>query len=168
MVSCIAKRPDPASLRMLEIGAGSGAFAEALRLVMPIARIIGLDNLFEVREAGEHDRPGAGEHRKAISALSPNCVGVASATGWNNHIPVAGFARAFGILEPGEWFIFHVKPNDPDPECAALVRWIEDKIHEGRMSSARRGKLFRRYSVNGERIDYDYMIGRKTTTAGNR
>ncbi|ESZ04825.1 hypothetical protein X735_32395 [Mesorhizobium sp. L2C085B000] len=167
-------RVDPSALRVLEVGAGSGAFAEAVRLAMPIGRMVGLDIIEQARVAADRDRPGiydgyivadlcalSSEAKAEIASLSPNCVGVASATGWNNHIPVAGFERAFSVLEPGGWFIFHVKPNDPDPECVALLQWIEAKVKTSYIVDSKRGKIFHRMSVHGERIYYDYVIGRK-------
>ncbi|RWD58094.1 MAG: class I SAM-dependent methyltransferase [Mesorhizobium sp.] len=167
-------RADPSTLRVLEVGAGSGAFAEAVRLAMPIGRMVGLDIIEEARVAAERDRPGiydgyivadlcalSWEAEAEIASLSPNCVGVASATGWNNHIPVAGFERAFSVLEPGGWFIFHVKPNDPDPECVALLQWIEAKVKTSYIVDSKRGRIFHRMSVNGEKIYYDYVVGRK-------
>lgn len=174
-----AAAPDAApdadnEIRMLEVGAGSGAFASALHHELPAIRILGLDIIEEARLAAQRDRPGAyeaylvadlcnmsEEAEARVTALAPNCVGVASATGWGNHIPVAGFEQAFAYLQPKGWFIFHVKPNDPDPECVALVEWIEAKLRNGEIVDSESDKIFHRYGVTGEEIYYDYVIGRK-------
>lgn len=171
---------DPNTLRMLEIGAGSGAFAEALRREMPVGRIVGLDIIEAARTAAHRDRPNvyddyivadlcipSKQALEAIDRLAPNCVGVASATGWGNHIPVRGFEQAFSFLSPGGWFIFHVKPNDPDPECVALVEWIEKKLSAGEIVNNQRGKLFHRLSVAKKEIYYDYIIGQKAAHAND-
>lgn len=159
---------------MLEVGAGSGAFASALHHELPDIRILGLDIIAEAKLAAERDRPGAysdylvadlcnmsEEAERRIAAFRPTCVGVASATGWGNHIPVAGFEQAFRYLQPRGWFVFHVKPNDPDPECVALVEWIETKLREGEIVDSESDNIFHRYSVTGEEIYYEYVIGRK-------
>lgn len=125
-------------LRVLEIGAGSGAFGQA-----PLCNL-------------------SHESMSTINAFKPNCVGVASATGWGNHIPVAGFEKAFELLNAGGWFIFHVKPNDPDPECVALNQWIDNKITDEDIVDVQRGKIFHRSGVGGNEIYYDYVIGRKS------
>jgi len=139
------------TLRILEIGAGSGAFGEALK-DRNIGDIIwGLDIIEEAKLAADRDRPGVydnflvadlctlgDEIEHEVSQLSPNCVAVASATGWGNHIPVAGFENAFRLLGPNGLFVFHVKPNDPDPECIALNKWIEKKIDTREMIDAER------------------------------
>jgi len=104
---------DPRTLTMLEVGAGSGAFAEALQKQLPFGPIIGLDIYEEAAEAAQRDRPGVyvdyivadlcnmpAEADARVRTLRPTCVGVASATGWGNHIPVAGFQQAFDYLEP--------------------------------------------------------------------
>lgn len=169
---------DPKTLRMLEIGAGSGAFAEALRREMPVGRITGLDIIESARTAANRDRPNvyddyivadlckpSEEVLEAINRLAPNCVGVASATGWGNHIPVRGFEQALSFLSASGWFIFHVKPNDPDPECIALIEWIEKKLSGGEIVNSERGKLFHRLSVAKKEIYYDYFIGQKAARA---
>ncbi|WP_119169182.1 class I SAM-dependent methyltransferase [Algihabitans albus] len=159
---------------MLEVGAGSGAFASALHHELPAIRILGLDIIEEAKLAAARDRPGAydgylvadlcnmsEEAEAQVAAFAPNCVGVASATGWGNHIPVAGFEQAFAYLQPRGWFIFHVKPNDPDPECVALVEWIEAKLRNGEIVDSESDRIFHRYGVTGEEIYYEYVIGRK-------
>ena len=140
-------------LRVLEIGAGSGAFGQALLNNNRRLKII--DDLCNLSH----------ESLSAIQAFNPNCVGVASATGWGNHIPVAGFEKAFELLCAGGWFIFHVKPNDPDPECIALNQWIDKKISDEDIVNVQRGKIFHRYGVGGNEIYYDYVIGKKSVAA---
>ena len=88
-------------LRVLDIGAGSGAFAEHLRRVeLKIDKIVGLDIFPLAKQAAMRDRPRAyddyvvcdltalePEHLRLFEELAPNCVAVASATGWGNGNP---------------------------------------------------------------------------------
>ncbi|WP_123658970.1 methyltransferase domain-containing protein [Salinisphaera japonica] len=172
---CLEASAFNGSIRMLEIGAGSGAFAEQIRRRnFIVERLVGLDIHEEARSAAERDRPGVYDDylicdltrldrhvAERIKDLSPNCVAVASATGWGNHIPVAGFQAAFDHLSDQGWFVFHVKPNDPDPECIALNEWITQLIASGSILNPTRGRIFHRENVDGNPIFYDYIVGQK-------
>lgn len=166
---------DAGELRVLEIGAGSGAFGEALRNAIPgLRELIGLDIIPEARDAAFRDRPSIYDEylvadlcrldsgsRKHLTAHPPSCVAVASATGWGNHIPKKGFEEAFGLLQDGGWFVFHVKPDDPDPECIELCGWIDQLIADDHIVDVERQSLFHRMSTSGAKIFYDIVIGRK-------
>ena len=162
-------------LRVLELGAGSGGFGQELRRI-GARRLEALDISSLAAHAAGRDRPSLydfyhvddltdlGEDvLDALQAASFNVVAMASATGWGNHIPMAGFEQAFKLLECDGWFIFHVKPNDPDPECIELCQWIERKVKDGELGHVYRESHFHRRSSNGGDIFYDVVIGRKST-----
>lgn len=162
------------SLRALELGAGSGVFGHELRHTLGIPHLEAIDICAEAAEAAERDRPGVYDayHIDDLTDLSPqteaalraagfNVVAMASATGWGNHIPLAGFEQSFDLLVPGGLFVFHVKPNDPDPECIELCNWVEAKVQSGRLDQKYRGSHFHRKSSNGSEIYYDVVIGTK-------
>ncbi len=162
---------DASSIRMLEIGAGSGAFGECMRSVVGVGELVGLDISATAMKAAKRDRPSIYDDYVVadLTALGSvvegklrdsrfSCIGVASATGWGNHIPVAGFENAFDLLTPGGWFIFHVKPNDPDPECIELCRWIDKKIESGQAEQKYRGSHFHRLRTTGSEIFYDVVL----------
>ena len=164
---------DRSALRVLELGAGSGAFGHELRR-LGIGRLEAIDISVQAELAAQRDRAGLydayhvddltrlqDDVRSALLATKFNVVAMASATGWGNHIPVEGFERAFEFLQPGGWFIFHVKPNDPDPECIELCRWIEGKFADGALRQSYRASHFHRRSSNGQDIFYDVVIGTK-------
>jgi hypothetical protein len=169
-----AARLDRAGLRALELGAGSGAFGHELRHTLGIRHLEAVDICPEAAVAGTRDRPHLYDayHVDDLTALSPatqaafrkaefNVVAMASATGWGNHIPLEGFERSFEILIPGGWYIFHVKPNDPDPECIELCAWVADKVASGKMEQKYRSSHFHRKSSNGTDIYYDVVVGVK-------
>jgi SAM-dependent methyltransferase len=166
---------DPAQLRVLELGAGSGAFGHELRYALKVGRLEAIDICPEAAMAADRDRPSLYDayhvddltnlrHETAIALASAqfNVVAVASATGWGNHIPVAGFQKGFDLLVRSGWFIFHVKPEDPDPECIELCEWIDHLVASGSLEQVYRGSHFHRKSSNGSDINYDVVIGRKT------
>lgn len=172
---CLEAMAFTTPIRMLEIGAGSGAFGEQVKKRnFVVGRLVGLDNIKEAREAAARDRPSVYEDYLvcdltrldksavgSITRLEPNCVAVASATGWGNHIPVSGFQAAFDLLEKDGWFVFHVKPNDPDPECVALNQWIDHLVEDGKIENSTRGRIYHRQNVDGYPIFYDYVVGQK-------
>jgi len=161
-------------LRALELGAGSGAFGQELKHRLGIPHLEAIDICPEAAEAAERDRPGlydayhiddrtdlTPQTEAALNASQFNVVAMASATGWGNHIPLAGFERSFDLLVRGGWFVFHVKPNDPDPECIELCQWVEGKVADGKLDQKYRGSHFHRNSSNGSDIHYDVVIGIK-------
>lgn len=165
---------DRDSLRALELGAGSGAFGHELRGKLGIKHLEAVDICPEAAEAANRDRSGLYDayHIDDLTNLRPeteasfrsaefNVVAMASATGWGNHIPLAGFEKSFDLLVPGGWYIFHVKPNDPDPECIELCAWVEEKVATGKLIQKHRGSHFHRKSSNGADIYYDVVIGLK-------
>ena len=81
--------------------------------------------------------------------------------GLPNHIPVEGFQNAFDLLDDHGWFVFHVKPNDPDPECVALNEWIDQLIDRGEIQNVVRDEIFHRWNTAGDKIYYSYVIGQK-------
>jgi SAM-dependent methyltransferase len=165
---------DRSKLRALELGAGSGAFGHELRHTLHIPHLEAIDICPEAAEAAMRDRAGLYDayHIDDLTKLSPtaevalskaafNVVAMASATGWGNHIPLAGFETSFDLLVPGGWYIFHVKPNDPDPECIELCAWVANKVESGAMDQKYRGSHFHRKSSNGSDIYYDVVVGVK-------
>jgi hypothetical protein len=165
---------DRSSLRALELGAGSGAFGHELRHTLRIPHLEAIDICAEAAEAADRDRAGLYDayHIDDLTDLSPaaevalyqaefNVVAMASATGWGNHIPMSGFEQSFDLLSRGGWFIFHVKPNDPDPECIELCAWVDGKVANGKLEQAYRGSHFHRKSSNGADIYYDVVMGIK-------
>jgi len=164
---------DRPGLKVLELGAGSGVFGQELRRI-GAGRLEAIDISNLAAQAASRDRPGLydayyvddltqlrDEVQNALRATRFNVVAMASATGWGNHIPMDGFQRAFELLEPGGWFIFHVKPNDPDPECIELCQWIDQKVDAGELNQNYRASHFHRRSSNGQDIFYDVVIGKK-------
>ena len=156
---------------MLEVGAGSGIFAEQLKLQLKFKEIHGLDIINEAKLAAQRDRAGLYKkyYVEDLTDLSKakeyelfsqkyNCIGVASATGWGNHVPAEGFERALGFLVMGGIFIFHVKPNDPDPECMQLNEWIRAKLNQNTLALLNKKRCFHRKSIVGTDIFYDAYI----------
>lgn len=164
---------NPNDLNVLEIGAGSGIFGEYLKN-MGINSLAGLDIYEVAKEAAMRDRPGLyrdyyiadltklpKEICTEIKDKQYNCVAVASATGWGNHIPVIGFEAAFNLLVEGGWFVYHVKRDEEDPDCLELCEWIDKLIAKNELQLKEKESCFHRYSIDNKPIYYDVIIGTK-------
>nr|VFK36896.1 MAG: hypothetical protein BECKSD772F_GA0070984_100715 [Candidatus Kentron sp. SD]VFK40528.1 MAG: hypothetical protein BECKSD772E_GA0070983_100714 [Candidatus Kentron sp. SD]VFK78372.1 MAG: hypothetical protein BECKSD772D_GA0070982_101316 [Candidatus Kentron sp. SD] len=163
---------EPSSLRVLDIGAGSGTFGEYLKN-MGIIHLYGLDVLEMARIAAERDRPGLYEkyYVAELDKLSPevhndlsnqrfNCVTVASAAGFD-HIPVGGFEQALELLVEGGWFVFHLKEDENDTDSVNLRAWINCIIDSGKMDLRVEKSCFHRYTIDNKSIFYSVIIGQK-------
>jgi hypothetical protein len=173
---------DATSLQMLELGAGSGIFAEHLKKALHIGKIYGLDIHEEARIAAYRERRDvySGYYVADLTSLSTEVcaalsqqqftfVGFASAASRKNHIPVAGIEQAWHFLEPDGWFLCHAgqaKPDDPDQACTYLHQWIKRKIEHQEFALMHREACFHRYSTSGEKIFYDVIIGVKKSIGG--
>ena len=147
----------PQELNVLEIGAGSGVFGEHLAN-FGVGKLTGLDIEPLAKSAAFRDRPGLYDDYLVLDLtnLTPvqsemllgkhfNCVAVAAATGWGNHIPVAGFQSAFDHLMPNGLFVYHVKRDKNE-------KALDCKFHDS---------CFHRQTIDGQDIYYDVIIGTK-------
>jgi len=175
---------DTSSLQMLEIGAGSGIFAEHLKMTLHIGKIYGLDIHQEAKIAAYRERSGlySGYYVADLTNLSTEAfaelsqqqftfVGFASAAGRKNYILVEGIEQAWRFLEPNGWFLCHVghaRPNDPEQEYTHLNDWINRKIEHQQLTLMLKESCFHRYSTNGERIFHDVIVGVKTSSGEAR
>ncbi len=121
----VADGGDPAAVRVLDLGAGSGVVGGALRR-RGFDELAGLDLEPAGVVAAERDRPGVyGQYRVAdLLALSPEeaawldglgaeAITVAGAIGWG-HLPSAAFARALDALRPGGLAALSIAPGFED------------------------------------------------------
>lgn len=169
----ISEKIQPEEMNVLEIGAGSGVFGEHLAN-FGVGKLTGLDIEPAAKEAAFRDRPGLYHDYVVLDLinLTPaqsemllerqfNCVAVAAATGWGNHIPVAGFQSAFDHLMPNGLFIYHVKRDKDDLECVELAQWIDNLIAKKALDCKFHDACYHRQTIEGFDIYYDVIIGIK-------
>jgi SAM-dependent methyltransferase len=163
----------PQDMNVLEIGAGSGVFGEHLAN-FGVGKLTGLDIEPLAKEAAFRDRPGLYHDYFVLDLINLtsvqserllerqfNCVAVAAATGWGNHIPVAGFQAAFDHLMPNGLFVYHVKRDKDDAECVELSRWVDNLMNEKVLDCKFHDSCFHRQTIDGQNIYYDVIIGIK-------
>lgn len=165
---------DPASLNVLDLGAGNGFVAEELRKI-GIERFIGVDIHQEAAIAAERDRPGVyhtyivddltdltprSEARlsgEAITAMT--CV---AALGFGD-IPPEVFVEAFNRVEDGGWVAFTIKKdflNEEDESgFSSLIRRM---ISMGILNVVEQESYVHRVDARGEKLVYAAIVGQKT------
>lgn len=164
---------DPASLRVLDLGAGNGCVAEELSH-LGIASFVGADILHEARDAARRDRPGMydefvvgdltnlpADEQRTLDSQSCNCLACVAALGFGD-IPVEVFAEAFNHIEAGGWIAFTVKVDFlSERDVSGFSRLIRAMMADGVLEVAARGTYQHRLSTDGTALEYEAFIGRK-------
>jgi len=163
---------DPASLTLLDLGAGNGCVAEEMRRI-GFDRMIGLDLLREAKIAAERDRPGlycdyvAGDlcnpHQEMNDVLGNyeftalTCV---AALGFGD-IPPEVFVAALQRLEHQALVAFTIRSDFLDEQAdspfAKLIRRLEAG---GTLQSLAQRTYVHRTDASGRPIHYTAIIGR--------
>lgn len=164
---------DPASLRILDLGAGNGMVGEELQQ-LGAREIVGVDILPEARMAAERDRPDVYDDYHvcdltdpgvavddALRALDPTCLATVAALGFGD-IPPRAFANAFDYLSPDAWLAMTIKDDfvtDEDPSgFSRLIRRMHD---EGVLEVSTEHRYQHRLAVSGEPLHYHAYVARK-------
>ncbi|WP_320669889.1 class I SAM-dependent DNA methyltransferase [Patulibacter defluvii] len=164
---------DPASLRILDLGAGNGMVGEELQQ-LGAGEIVAVDILPEARMAAERDRPQVYDEYHvcdltepgadvddALRALDPTCLTTVAALGFGD-IPPRAFANAFDYLADDAWLAMTIKDDfvtDEDPSgFSRLIRRMND---EGVLEVSAESRYRHRLAVSGEPLHYHAYVARK-------
>jgi len=160
-------------LHVLDLGAGNGMVGELLG-EHGVGRIVGVDIIEEAARATRRDRPGVYDayhvvdltqlserQHRALAAHRCNCLVCVAALGFGD-IPVAAFATAFNLVQPGGWVAFNIKEDFLDGEdtsgFAALTRLMTSR---GVLEVCDRRRYRHRLGTDRKPIYYVGMVGRK-------
>ncbi|MDH4249244.1 MAG: methyltransferase domain-containing protein [Deltaproteobacteria bacterium] len=164
---------NPATLKVLDVGAGNGMMGEVLRKA-GVRRIVGTDILPEARNAALRDRPGVYEEYIAgdLTQLTPeveerlqnyrfDAMTLVAALGFGD-IPPEVFLSAYNLVSNGGWVAFNIKEDFMEDRIhgpfARLLRHMQDtRGFEVLMHS----NYIHRRSVTGEPLRYNAFVGRK-------
>lgn len=162
---------DPASLVILDLGAGNGLVAEEL-LARGVTRSgFGLDPSPAAEAAVERDRPGtyrefftAETDDIDVSALvrdyGVNALVGAGALGLG-HISADSFQRAWSALAPDSWFAVTAPETDATDPDSDLGRYL-DELGRGDDTEIVTFERYRhRLSMSGEPIHYYVIVARR-------
>lgn len=162
---------DPATLRVLDFGAGNGMVGEEVAR-LGACFIVGSDLLPEAREAALRDRPDIYREYVAadITALSPeqravvrdaklNAMTCVAALGFDD-IPPAAFAGAFNAIDETGWIAFNLRDRYMD-SASPFAHLLERMTAEGLLTDITQRRYRHRVSVAGDALEYVAFVARK-------
>jgi len=166
-------RVDPASLRVLDFGAGNGMVGEGLA-ELGAGSIVGIDLLAEARDAARRDRPDvyddyvaldlsdmSGDERRELQEHDFNAMSCVAALGFGDIPPIA-FAEAFNLVGSPGTIAFNLRErflDDQDP--AGFGRFIARMFDEGVLEERARRSYTHRVSTAGEELTYIAVVATK-------
>jgi predicted TPR repeat methyltransferase len=164
---------EPASLRVLDLGAGNGLVGEQLRNI-GVGKLVGVDIIPEAREAALRDRPTVYDsyHVADMTALSPALQGELRSAGFTTlscvaalgyaDIPPAAFRAAFNLVGDGGWIAFNIKDRFLSPEDTSGFATLIRRLRDGNVLDVLTSQRYQhRRNVNGEPLHYVAVIGTK-------
>lgn len=163
----------PASLTVLDLGAGNGCVAEELARA-GTERFVGVDIYDEAAEAAERDRPGLYDDYVIGDLTRPdngaertlrrhefNAMTCVAALGFGD-IPPEVFAAAHNRVEDSGWIAFTIKSDFmDDSDKSGFSRLIRRMISAGTLEVTEREEYDHRVSNDGEPLRYTAFVGRK-------
>ncbi len=163
----------PASLRVLDVGAGNGMMGERLA-DLGVEVIVGVDILPEAKLAAQRDRPDvysdyliadltalSADDQGQLESRNFNAMTTVAALGFGD-MPPQAFAAAYNLLELGGWLAFNVKESfvkgSDDSGFSRMIRMMT----EWELINAH---VYRRYchrlSVDKQPLYYVAYVARK-------
>jgi SAM-dependent methyltransferase len=167
---------DPATLRVLDLGAGNGMVGEQLA-DLGVRSISGIDLIPEAAAAARRDRPGvysdyfvvdltelSEDHRRELRARRFNALVTVAALGFGD-IPPRAFAEAFNLVADDGWIAFNIKEHFLDDGDPTGFSRLIGKLLEVGVIEQRAEKVYRhRISTTGEPLDYVALVGVKRSS----
>lgn len=160
-------------LKVLDVGAGNGMVGEELKST-GAGMVVGLDIIEEAAEATERDRPGVyadyftedltrlpDEVDKKLKKLSPNCLTVVAALGFDD-IPPDAFIEAYNIISEPGWVAFNIKDEFYSPDDRTGFSLLIDQMLDDGIFKINAKKRYRhRFCQDGTPLHYYAIVGRK-------
>lgn len=164
---------DPASLDVLDVGAGNGMVGEELHAI-GVRSVVGVDVLPEAAAAADRDRPGiyddylvadltslTAAERERLTKRPFNCLITVAALGFDD-IPPEAFATAYDLIRPGGWIALTIKEDflttaDPSGFDKLIRQLGEDEM----LDVHARQRYRHRLASNGDSLYYIALIATK-------
>jgi SAM-dependent methyltransferase len=164
---------DPASLRVLDLGAGNGIVAEELARV-GLEHFVGIDIIPEAAQAAERDRPGlyadyvvadlledSRDTRSRLDAHELNCFTCVAALGFGD-IPPEVFCEALRRINTPSLVAYNIKETflgEKDP--SGFSDMVERLDQEGSLVTLSKERYQHRLSWAGEPLYYYAVLAEK-------
>jgi len=160
-------------LKVLDVGAGNGMVGEKLKST-GADTVVGLDVIEEAAEAAERDRPGVyadfftedltrlpDSVKEKLEKLSPNCLTVVAALGFDD-IPPDAFIEAYNLISEPGWVAFNIKDEFYSADDrTGFSRLIDRMLDEDIFKMNAKKRYRHRFSQDGTPLHYYAVIGRK-------
>lgn len=167
----------PASLSVLDLGAGNGYVAGVLGEI-GVERFVGIDINPNAAIAAERDRPGlyadyvvddltnpTPENASILDATEFNCLTCVAALGFGD-IPPEVFKAAYDRIAEGGWVAFTIKSNFlSSVDRSGFADLIHEMIEAGTLEVASRVSYPHRKSTDGHDLIYEAFVGRKRSNS---
>ena len=165
---------DPASLSVLDLGAGNGMMGEQLAS-LKAKRIVGIDIIPEAAQAAKRDRPGVYEdylvadftdlddqRRKYLASFKFNALTCIAALGFGD-IPPLAFTTAYNLIANGGWLAFNIKEDflDDRDDDTGFSRLIRHSARTGVLTIRKQQRYQHRIATNGDPLFYVAVIAQK-------
>ncbi|WP_028663071.1 class I SAM-dependent DNA methyltransferase [Saccharomonospora halophila] len=168
-----ASGTDPASLRVLDLGAGNGLIAEQLRTV-GAGYLVGVDLLDEARRAALRDRPEVYDDyhvcdtarltaawERTLAGHRFNALTCVAALGFGD-IPVRAFATAVNLVADGGRIAFTIRDRFlSESDESGFARFVRRCEREGLFEVRARERYRHRLDVRGEPLYYLAVVATK-------
>jgi SAM-dependent methyltransferase len=164
---------DPNSLRVLDLGAGSGMVGEQLQQ-LGACHLAGVDICEEAAVAAERDRPGVYDTYVVADLCHPepdvdrvlresdfNCLTSVSALGFGD-IPPRAFANSVNYVDTGGLIAFTLRDRFlEEADKSGYRKLIDRMIDESVMEPLARWRFRHRFSSSGEALHYVAVVAEK-------
>lgn len=164
---------DPASLSVLDVGAGNGMVGEQL-VEIGAEEIVGADIIPEAAAATERDRPGVyddylvldltaleEDEQQDLESRDLNALTCVAALGFGD-IPPAAFAAAYDMLTPDGWLAFSIKEDFlQDSGGSGFARLVRELAERDMMEIRAQERYRHRLSSSGDPVHYMALVAAK-------
>lgn len=162
------------NLSLLELGAGSGLFGQAVTK-LGVRSIIGIDIVPEAAEAARRDCPGTYQDyftedltllstptRDILKAQKLNGFVCCSALS-DGHIPSKAFATGVNLIQTQGWVLFNLAKTsyECDRNCPEFVRFYRQAIKQGYLKVYGTKYYLHRRFFNGQPLEYVAILAKK-------
>jgi hypothetical protein len=163
---------EPATMKVLDLGAGNGMVGEALS-ERGFGDVVGVDISPEAGEAVERDRPGVYADYFVCDLLDPPeeledaefaAMTSVAALGFGD-VPPEVFSAAFELVEDGGWVGFTIKEDFLDDEDrSGFAELIGEMLASDAIEEKGRRRYRHRLDVKGDALHYVAIAGVKHPT----
>jgi SAM-dependent methyltransferase len=167
---------NPAEVRLLDLGAGTGLVGELVR-ELGVAAVVGVDALAAARVACRRDRPGVYRDYRVgdlgnpgpellaqLRRLRPNGLVAAGAFG-GTHVPAAALVNALALLPSGAPVVFTIDERWMRTDAPGGFRTpVNRLLSAGELQLLERSRFRHRLTTTGEPVLYELFAATKGET----